>query len=1288
LTNLRSGRTLGEQPGQQDQARPEVTMAKYTWRVGSGDLALAADWINATTGQNPAPTPPGSGDDASFNTPGGTVPGPAAVNSLTVNAGAVAPWTFTGQVTANTAFLAGATALAGGGTLLLNPAQKSAYLLAIGQSSGSQAAAGGSLVVDGAGSVVDGGAQGGASLGQLGGSGALTISNGGAGRFATTNLTDAAALAVGRVGTGVVTVTGQGSSLALTGGFYAGRATGSSGTITVSAGGALTQAAAVATDAVTIGDGGTVNGTFLTGGKGELDIVGGGAATLAQQVLVGGNGATGVVLVSDAGSQLVLGDTLNVGTGTAAPGGAGTLVVQAGGTVRMTAAADPSRSFLLAGSQVGTTGTITVSGSGSVLDVGKNAASIGNIGAGSLTVSDGGTLRSATSDSRVQSALFAGNAAGSNGAITVTGAGSSIDANGYTYVGRGGTGTLLVDQKGSFTGGSAASGDGTGANAAFGIAIGDETPTLSFRDVTRQPAPVSPNGGTGGVKVLNGGTLSSRAGLRVGYGDTPGTLLIDGGSLVQAAGAIYAGSARITVQGGSTLRSAGPHTAGSSSIQVEGRSASMTVSGPGSLLDAGGDGIDVGDGTLDVLAGATATGGNTLYANPANEAGFSLGSQGGTGRATVTGAGSLLAINGSLTIGGTATAAGGRGTLAAGYGGVARGTSAILYSGSLLYAEKGGLIQIGTGSTTATDVIAVLAGSSLVAHGGTIATGVLDDGTLSNDGALLITGSVSGAGALTLRAGMADIRGSIGGQALSFTSPTAALRVRGLRGATTATGFQAGNMIDLANVATATLTDTANGTVLAGGGGTINLGTAPAGAAFKLFSDGRGGTEVLLPPAAVAVQTIIGASVLFNGYSAGAASAVAAALTALAGPSGTVATLSSRDGAFGAATPGVENVAVVVAPADWTVLTLPTGYRALVAQGSRSVTLSDAGTAGAVLIGGGGTDRLESTGAGATLIGGQGTNSFIVSGSAKVTTGDGTNTIDAVGSAAVDVTTGAGKTTVRLGNGASSVRANGQDTVLGGAGTCAITATGGVTAVGRAGAMTFLGGSATSIVFGGSGGVNYTAGSAYDIVVGVGGPITVQGGSGGGQFWGNGGGDVIRAGSGQAVLFGSNGDKLYSAGSAGDFLVAGAGDVLLDGSASTGNDAFFGGNGRDTFIAGSGNVLIGTGSGTSTVQLGAGKDTVFAFGTSTITSGAGSADIVFGTTAGQLVIGSGAARTFALFNFVPGAERITLQGYDASTAANALANQVSDAAQTVLTLGDGSIIQLIGVARADASFFG
>ena len=83
-------------------------------------------------------------------------------------------------------------------------------------------------------------------------------------------------------------------------------------------------------------------------------------------------------------------------------------------------------------------------------------------------------------------------------------------------------------------------------------------------------------------------------------------------------------------------------------------------------------------------------------------------------------------------------------------------------------------------------------------------------------------------------------------------------------------------------------------------------------------------------------------------------------------------------------------------------------------------------------------------------------------------------------------------------------------------------------------------------------------------------------------------------------------------------------------------------------------------------------------------SGSGSADVVMGGTV-TLNIASGAARSFALFNFVPGTDKISLQGYDGSAISNAIANQVNGSGQTVLTLADQTQIQLVGVTRVDAA---
>ena len=444
------------------------------------------------------------------------------------------------------------------------------------------------------------------------------------------------------------------------------------------------------------------------------------------------------------------------------------------------------------------------------------------------------------------------------------------------------------------------------------------------------------------------------------------------------------------------------------------------------------------------------------------------------------------------------------------------------------------------------------------------------------------------------------------------------------------------------------------------------------------------------PSANPSVAAFVAANMPVGTFDSVGMALASAGLGALAGASGTVTANATPGGPFAASQAGVVSVAVATAPATGSTVALPSGYGALLAQGSNAMTLSDAGAAGAVLMGNAGPTTFNSTGSGVSLVGGPGQNRFNVLGTATITSGNGASTVVGSGQAGMSVFTGTGGSTVVLAGGASSVQSNGQDTVFGGAGTSTITAGKGLVAVGGDGRMSFIGGSATSLVFGAKGGVDYTAGSAYDIAVGGSGTLVAQGGVGGGQFWGNSGSDVLRAGTGATtVLVANNGGQLFSAGGAGNFLVAGAGDAVLDGSQATGNDAFFGGTGRDTIMAGSGNDLIGTGTGTSTVQLGSGKDTVFAFGTSTVTAGSGSADVVMGgTVALNIAPAAGsAARSFALFNFVPGTDRINLSGYSASTIADAVANQVNGSGQTVMTLGDKTQLQLIGVARADASYF-
>ena len=442
------------------------------------------------------------------------------------------------------------------------------------------------------------------------------------------------------------------------------------------------------------------------------------------------------------------------------------------------------------------------------------------------------------------------------------------------------------------------------------------------------------------------------------------------------------------------------------------------------------------------------------------------------------------------------------------------------------------------------------------------------------------------------------------------------------------------------------------------------------------------------------IQAYAAANMPASSYSATASGTVVAALQALPGV-GAVVTSVTDAGPFAVATGGNLNIAVATAPSAGSAIALPTGYAALQALGTGAATLSDAGTAGALLIGSAGPTVFNSTGQSVTLVGGNGANRFNVSGSAAVVTGNGASTVVASGSGTANVTTGTGGSTVVLAGGGGSVRSGGADTVFGGTGAASITAATvsgakGLTAIGGDAKLTFLGGAGTSVVFGGKGGVDYSPGAAYDIVVGGAGAVSGQTGAAGGQLWGNSGSDVLQAGgAASSVVVSSKGGQLISTGSGGNFLVAGAGTTVLDGSKASGNDVFFGGGAgtRSTILLGSGNDLVGTGTGASTVQLGSGRSAVFAFGTSTITAGTGGADLVLGGSV-TFNVAQGAARNFALYNFVPGTSKISLSGYGTNAVASAVASQVNGSGQTVLTLSDSTKLQLIGVAKVDSSFFG
>jgi T5SS/PEP-CTERM-associated repeat protein len=232
----------------------------------------------------------------------------------------------------------------------------------------------------------------------------------------------------------------------------------------------------------------TPNPTFVTGGAAVANILfvaqtGTGALTIVNGTMnitgadIGqGVGSQGTARVTGVGSTWTNSNLLSVGTN-----GTGTLTIENGGVV--------SNVNGFVGFATGSQGAVTVMGAGSTW-TNSGSLSVGNGGTGTLTVASGGVVSSANGG-------FIGSITGSQGAVTVTGAGSAWTNGGLLSVGNDGTGALAVGNGGVVTSGL--------------LTVGQS--------------------GTGTVTIGNGGVVSSGL-LTVGEFGT-GTLTIEnGGNLI------------------------------------------------------------------------------------------------------------------------------------------------------------------------------------------------------------------------------------------------------------------------------------------------------------------------------------------------------------------------------------------------------------------------------------------------------------------------------------------------------------------------------------------------------------------------------------------------------------------------------------------------------------------------------------------------------------------------------------------------------------------------------------
>ncbi len=532
-----------------------------------------------------------------------------------------------------------------GGTVSLTDAAGSANpVVIIGQgpatTSPAVPAAMGSVTVEGAGAklIANDPIQLG---GSLGGDASLTIDQGGSVAAATADSGVEYGLALANrsgvaatltVGDADPTTTAR-SQLSVAGVVIIGR--GGNATANIDYGGTL-----LITDAAANGSGLTIgagrkagpNGPTYVGGSGTVVVTGGtiDVASAQSGLNVGGYGADGTLDVNSGGVVLA-GTVLSVGGATEPTGtsfgagtifnGTGTLNIGQYGTVKITDATLPGTADVIIGNAGGalattpapaplSSGTVTVSGSGALLDTNGGELVVGDFTQGGLTISKGGTVNAGTVDIGVT--------ANGPGAIDVEGDGYSslLAATGALNVGLAGQGVLTVS-----TGGTVAVG-GTVTIGASGTVVGAggviDPPTFYYNyGETYGPLTVQATAG-----IVNTGTFVAAAGQLELNGAVTGTgvLQVAGGGVLQLDQGVAATQSVALSGTGATLAIKDPTGFAST---IEGYTAGDTVTLYGIAPDdtptysqsGGNTTLDYGGGIALTFAGTHATGSINVQAD-------------------------------------------------------------------------------------------------------------------------------------------------------------------------------------------------------------------------------------------------------------------------------------------------------------------------------------------------------------------------------------------------------------------------------------------------------------------------------------------------------------------------------------------------------------------------------------------------------------------------------------------------------------------------------------------------
>jgi len=396
-------------------------------------------------------------------------------------------------------------------------------------------------------------------------------------------------------------------------------------------------------------------------GTGNVTVQNGGNIDGARSFIGENLSGVGNATVTGAGSRWTNTNEVYVGYD-----GFGTLNISSGGFVSSATSTTLANGFT-------SVGTANVTGVGSTFST--NSLIVGSSGTGTLSVRSGALLASSNSTLAL--------VAGSSGAVTVSDPGS-LWSDGASTVGSNGDGTVTIENGGRWLSTSVTLGANGAASGTVNVR-GAGSLWSSSNVTVASLATGTLNVSAGGEVLIAGSlTINNPAGTPIG------TVNLDGGSItassVTRSGFLFWTDGTLTIKGGTFNNS----------------SVNFTINGAASDDQP----------TLQMIAGASGTGfGGTVLTIGSSRQGAlnintsaslgvtdaNLGSAGGSGTVTLATGGTLTA-SGSINLGGTNGAGNGNGTLNLDFGGAAT-------AGSNLRLWPGGILNLNGGTLNVTNLL-------------------------------------------------------------------------------------------------------------------------------------------------------------------------------------------------------------------------------------------------------------------------------------------------------------------------------------------------------------------------------------------------------------------------------------------------------------------------------------------------------------------------------------------------------------------------------------------------------